>query len=164
MLYFRSLNMDQEEKEKNQREAKEENLLPTASPNGNTPPNNENGIFLFFFLVCVACCSVTCAILKHVSDWHGVPFWKMCILEKCFRLAQCKLTSYRSRMLNVRSWSIKICEKKPKVRPSYICLFVFQYRCRGYFKCNEFKKRQRLCVFLCLNERNISLVAICAVI
>ena len=34
--------MDQEEKEKNQREEKE-TLLPTTSPNANTPPNNENG-------------------------------------------------------------------------------------------------------------------------
>ncbi|XP_072013916.1 LOW QUALITY PROTEIN: signal peptide peptidase-like 3 [Amphiura filiformis] len=37
---FRSLNMDQEEKEKNQREDKE--TLPTNSPNTITPPNNEN--------------------------------------------------------------------------------------------------------------------------
>ena len=35
----------------------------------------------------VACRSKTCAILKHVSDWHGVPFWKMCISATCFRLA-----------------------------------------------------------------------------
>ena len=39
----------------------------------------------------VACRSETCAILKQVSDWHGVPFWKMCISETCFRLALCKL-------------------------------------------------------------------------
>ena len=34
---------------------------------------------------CVARRSETCAILKHVSDWHGVPFWKMCISETCYR-------------------------------------------------------------------------------
>ena len=31
-------------------------------------------------------------ILKHVSDWHGVPFWKnntLCIYETCFRYKLC---------------------------------------------------------------------------
>ena len=37
------------------------------------------------------------AILKHVSDWHGVPFWKMCISDTRFRLALCKLCHIKDR-------------------------------------------------------------------
>ena len=51
--------------------------------------------------------SETYAILKHVSDWHCVPFWNMCHSETHFRLALCKLLSHRSRLLNARSWSMK---------------------------------------------------------
>ena len=44
--------------------------------------------------MCVCCVpfwNMCCAILKYVSDWHGVPFWNMCISETCFRLAPSKL-------------------------------------------------------------------------
>ena len=70
-----------------------------------------------------------------------VPLWNMCHPETCFRLAWCAIlknvhfwnmsqigtvhtSSYRSRMLNARSWSIKMCAKKPHVRQAAFCLFV----------------------------------------
>ena len=75
-----------------------------------------------------------------------VPFWNMCHSETCFRLAWCVIlknvhfwnmfqistvqtSSYRSRMINAWSWSIKISEKRPKVRPGCICLFVCLFVC-----------------------------------
>ena len=68
----------------------------------------------------------TCAILRHVSDWHCVLFWKMCYSET-FLIGTVQTWSYQSCMLNAKSWSIS-CAKKSKVRPTYcICLFIFQW-------------------------------------
>ena len=50
-----------------------------------------------FLLARVACSSETCAILKHVSDWRGVPFWKMCISDTRFGMAPCKLCHIEDR-------------------------------------------------------------------
>ena len=38
-----------------------------------------------------ACMHVLRTVLKHLSNWHGLPFGKMYISETCFRLALCKL-------------------------------------------------------------------------
>ena len=71
-----------------------------------------------------------------------VPFWNTCHPETYFRLAWCagpknvnfwnrfqistvQTSSYRSRMINAHSCSIKISGKRPKVRPGCICLFVW---------------------------------------
>ena len=48
----------------------------------------------------VACCSETCAILKHVSDWHGVPFRKKNVhFWNMFRISTLQTSSYPSRMI-----------------------------------------------------------------
>ena len=53
------------------------------------------------------------AVLKNV------PFWNM------LQIGNVQTSSYRSCMLKARSWSIKTCARKSKLRPSYyICLFV----------------------------------------
>ena len=79
------------------------------------------------------------------KNWHHtcyVPLWNVCHPETCFRLAWCTIlknmhfwnmfqtctvqtSSYRSRIINGRSWSIKIYAKRRKVRSSCICLFVY---------------------------------------
>ena len=41
-----------------------------------------------------------------------------------FQISTVQTLSYRSHMINAWSWSIKISEKRPKVRPGCICLFV----------------------------------------
>ena len=90
---------------------------------------------------CVACRSETCAILKHVLDWHGVPFWKMCISKTCFRLAPCKLCHIEGRwqyvFFNHYIWSSPtfVTEKQTKkernaVWPYFWSLFTNFYASR----------------------------------
>ena len=74
----------------------------------------------------------------------SLPFWNMCHPETCFRFAWCAVRkkcaflkhvsdftvqtlTYRSRMINAWSWSIKISEKRPKVRSGCISLFVCSF-------------------------------------
>ena len=88
-----------------------------------TAPQTEESID-----ACVACRSETCAILKHVSDWHCVPFWICTIVPFWNMLQICTVqtSSYQSHILNARSRSIKTCASIPKVRPSYcICFALF---------------------------------------
>ena len=78
-----------------------------------------------------------------------VPFWNTCHPETCFRLAWCAIlknvhfwnmfqigtvqtSSYRSRMLNARSRSIKMCAKKPHIRQAAFCLFVCLFVCLSF--------------------------------
>ena len=80
---------------------------------------------------CVVCCSKTlchpetclrlalCAILKNVH------FWNM------LQISTVQTLSYRSRMLNARSWSIKTCARRPKVKPNYCICLLFSNQCRA---------------------------------
>ena len=43
----------------------------------------------------VACRSNACAILKHVSDWYDVPFFKKCISETWRQISAEQTLSYR---------------------------------------------------------------------
>ena len=62
------------------------------------------------------CHSETCFRLALCAVQKNVTFWNM------FQIDTVQTSSYQSRMLNARSWSI---------RPSFcICLFVFSYECR----------------------------------
>ena len=79
----------------------------------------------------MVCRSETCAILKHVSDCYGVPFWNLCNPETCWYgvpfwkmsvicikhvsewHCSVQTSSYRGCM-NAKSWSMKICVKEIK--------------------------------------------------
>ena len=93
-------------------------------------------VVLFESYVCVRVC-----VNNMTKRTRCVPFWNMCHPETCFRLAWCaglknvhfwnmfqigtmQTSSYRSRMLNARSFSIQLCAKRLKVKQSCICLFV----------------------------------------
>ena len=52
----------------------------------------------------VASRSEICAIAKQVSDCHGMPFFKMCISEKCFKLAPCKFCHIEGSRLQYVLW------------------------------------------------------------
>ena len=43
---------------------------------------------------CVACCSETFAILKHVFDWHCVPFWNNMPLWNMLQIGTVQILSY----------------------------------------------------------------------
>ena len=68
---------------------------------------------LFWFQKHCVCC---------VLFWK-VPSWNM------FQICTVQTSSYRSRMLNTRSWSIKMCAKRPHVRQAAFCLFVCLFVC-----------------------------------
>ena len=59
-------------------------------------------------VLCRAYHSETCAILKHVSDWHGVSFWKMFISGACCRLTPCKLCHIEGRQQHVTHVAFEI--------------------------------------------------------
>ena len=58
------------------------------------------------FQIGIVCCFEKCAFLTHVSDWHRANF----VISKLH--VKCKVLKH------------KICEKRSKVRSSFICLFV----------------------------------------
>ena len=75
------------------------------------------------FQIVMVCQSEKCAFLKHVSDWHKVNF----VISKPH--VTCKVLK-------------KLCEKRPKVRPScFVCLLVLFY----FFFWFVF-----VCLFVCL--------------
>ena len=89
---------------------------------GVLPPPRKHVPSRNMFQIGMMCRSEKCAFLIHTSDWHCT-------------------SSHRSRMLIARSLSIKICVKRPKVRPSCFCLFVWFLF--SFFRCTAQKRNAK---------------------
>ena len=116
--------------------------------------NNVKFMYHFWCLPYGAFSFITRRPHTQVAFCHGhcvcCVLWNMCHPERCFRLALCAVlknvpfwnmlqictvqaSSYRSRMLNARSWSILTCARRPKSKTKLLHLFLCLSVCLLFF-------------------------------